>query len=306
MKTKKTSSRTASYDLHNHTYWSFDGSVPPEAYLWAAQNLGISCIAITEHHHHLSSDDISRAKIEYPDLTVIRAAELTASTSLGPIDLLCYGIPDKPGPLLTELFEKGIQNSIKSGQLISNSFLKGGISYDDKKRREALLTYKPGHVIDALGTTNVRDNYQMYYFMHRGWVNSEKDYRLLTSKVLKNVERPPFAAASEIRNAVRESGGLIVLAHPAKYLDGLDLKNLERLREECDLDGIECAHYLIPLDLSFKYREYCKTNNLVSTAGSDSHSYMDIERRFGRHGGEETWFEEFFERLLEVSPGSIY
>ncbi|MDP7741137.1 MAG: PHP domain-containing protein, partial [Lentisphaeria bacterium] len=41
----------SSYDLHAHTCWSFDAIEDPEAYFRRATELGITCIAVTDHFH---------------------------------------------------------------------------------------------------------------------------------------------------------------------------------------------------------------------------------------------------------------
>lgn len=296
----------ASHDLHNHTYWSFDASVPVEAYFRRAVELGVRCFAITEHHHNLSAGDIAAAAGDYPDIKVLRAAEITASTSLGPVDLLCYGLPETAGPKLTELLATGAANSAETGERISRLYQQLGVPFDGKRRREALLIYKPGRVMDHGGATHVRGNYLLQYFLLQGWVNSHAEFKSLQQEVNAKLQRPEWPSAARVGEAIRESGGLIVIAHPYANFDGADRQRMDRLREECQLDGIECAHYRIPQDLNPVYRDYCKQHGLVSTAGSDSHSYADIDSRFGRHGGEEIWFEEFMERLYSIQPACCY
>ena len=82
---------------------------------------------------------------------------------------------------------------------------------------------------------------------------------------------------------------------------------MDALRQECQLDGIECAHRMVPPELTVFYREYCKKYNLISTGGSDCHNPEDIAEqyaddkspapRFARHIGEDVWLDEFLERI---------
>ena len=50
--------RQATYDLHLHTYWSYDALANPEAHFVRARALGMRCIAITEHHLIDSQDEV--------------------------------------------------------------------------------------------------------------------------------------------------------------------------------------------------------------------------------------------------------
>jgi len=297
---------TATYDLHNHTYWSFDGSVPVERYFQKARELGVGCFCVSEHQHCFSADDLAAIAGQHPEVKVIRAAEITADTSLGPVDLLCYGLPENRGPRLRQLLAKGESMAPKTGEMISALFQDLGIPYDGRMRREALLTYKPGHVIDRTGITHVRSSSQRDFFLAQGWVKTVEAYDALNQKVTAQLVRPPWPKAAEVVEAVRESGGLIVLAHPTIYCNGADERRMDTFRRECDLDGFESAHPRIPAELTPVYRAYCQRHQLVSTAGSDTHFCETLDTGFARHGGEESWFEEFIERLRAVQPDCFF
>ena len=60
----------ASYDLHLHTEWSYDACAPVEYYFSRARELRLRCIAVTEHHHMDSLDEIRQACRRYPVQTL--------------------------------------------------------------------------------------------------------------------------------------------------------------------------------------------------------------------------------------------
>jgi predicted metal-dependent phosphoesterase TrpH len=97
--------------------------------------------------------------------------------------------------------------------------------------------------------------------------------------------------------AVKEAGLLVVIAHPSMYFDGAKRELMDRLRVECSLDGLECAHPAVPAEYWPVYRAYCVEHGLVSTAGTDCHTDEEVRKLLGRHGGEEAWLGEFLERL---------
>ena len=87
------SDHRAAYDLHLHTYWSYDATAAPERYFQQARALGMRCIAIADHHVLDSQDEVLEIAAAYPDLRAIPSAELTVTTSIGSVDLVCYGFP---------------------------------------------------------------------------------------------------------------------------------------------------------------------------------------------------------------------
>ena len=79
------------YDLHLHTYWSYDATTHPENYFKRARELGVRCLAVADHHILDSLEEVLEIAQDYPDVRTIPAAELSVTTSLGAVDLLCYG-----------------------------------------------------------------------------------------------------------------------------------------------------------------------------------------------------------------------
>ena len=84
------------YDLHLHTYWSYDATTHPENYFKRARELGVRCLAVADHHILDSLEEVLEIAQDYPDVRVIPAAELSVTTSLGAVDLLCYGFSREP------------------------------------------------------------------------------------------------------------------------------------------------------------------------------------------------------------------
>ena len=72
---------------------------------------------------------------------------------------------------------------------------------------------------------------------------------------------------------------------------------MDKLRLECQLDGIECAHRQVPPEFTPIYRAYCVEHGLFSVAGSDSHTLGDIQELFAGHGGADEWLYEFLDCL---------
>lgn len=166
-----------------------------------------------------------------------------------------------------------------------------------------LRCYRPERVIACQGATHVRSVFADEYLVNV--LGVEKKVLLEASRKL---EQPQYPAYDKVLGAVRRAGGVVFLAHPALYMNE-DSKRLDSLRELLAFDGIECAHPLISASGTGFYRAYCKKHNLLSSAGSDTHSVPDSEFNFekkcvfGGHFGEKYWLDELLERVeLHAGP----
>ncbi len=304
----KTYSSPASYDLHLHTYWSYDATAGAELYFHQARKLGVRCLAITEHHNIDSAPEVEALAMQFPEVRVIRAAELSVNTSIGPVDLLCYNLPSEPTGRFAEVLQEYNEWQRASGGSKSAGMQALGYDYSDEARLELLRTYRPERVLARQGATAVKHAFEIQYFQDRGYFSSDEEKVNLMRRLAEVQKRPLYPDVHRVVTAVKEAGGLVVIAHPTGYFLRDDLTRMDALREECQLDGIECAHRMVPPELSTFYRAYCLKHGLLSTAGSDCHNPEDILtppenwgytplHRFACHIGEDIWLEEFLERL---------
>ena len=113
-------------------------------------------------------------------------------------------------------------------------------------------------------------------FFRKGLANPESIY------FVNRIEfRPKY---KEVIDIIHKSGGKAFLAHPFEYRFKDTIKFIDNLREETELDGIECFHP----SANEKQRDilvhYAKNNNLCISGGSDYHgsSKPDIEIGVGK------------------------
>ena len=287
----------ATYDLHLHTYWSYDATANPEGYFKHARELGLRCIAITEHHVLDSLEDVSIAGIDYPDVRIIPSAEFSVTTSIGSVDLLCYGLPGSNSDQLNPLLDVYHSWQREAGEAISKGVQALGHDFSDTDRLALLQSYRPAKAIEQQGTTHVKGAILRDYFVQRGIIARVEDHADFMTRVRAETPSPPYPDVGRVVPAVKSVGGLVAIAHPFGYFKQCDLRRMDALREECGLDGIECGHPGIPSDFSSRYRAYCERNDLFSVAGSDCHSDDDANNKFARHGGDEAWLDEFLDIL---------
>ena len=287
----------ASYDLHLHSFWSYDATADLEPYFRLARERGMRCLAVTDHHVMDGAEEVAALAERFPEVRSIPAAELSVHASIGAVDLVCLGLPSVVPPVLSAVLDEYHDWQRRCGAAFAEGVRKLGFPYTDEARRGVLESYRPRRAIDVQGLTHVRGAVRRQYFIDQGWAADGKAYAALCGRVREVVDLPDYPEVSHVAAAVHAAGGLIALAHPAGYFLGADEARMDALREEIGFDGIECAHPLIPADLTPVYRRYCEERELLSTAGSDCHTPEDLGGKFGAHLGQDRWLDELLERL---------
>lgn len=287
----------AIYDLHLHSYWSYDATARPECYFKCARELEVRCIAITEHHVLDSLEDVLAIAQDYPDVRVIPAAELTVTTSVGNVDLLCYGFPEQRSRELTEVLNTYHDWQRAAGEAVSTGMQALGYDFCDSHRLQLLQSYRPPEVIGVQGNTLVQTDAIRDCFVERGFIPRAEDYGDLMSRVRENALFPPYPDVANVVPAVKEAGAVVAIAHPFGHFNKYDIQKMNALREECSLDGIDCAHVSTPTEYTTRYRAYCTQHGLFSVGGSDCHSDDDAYNSFARHRGKDEWLDEFLDCL---------
>ena len=286
----------ANYDLHLHTYWSYDAHADLQNHFERARALGVGCIAITEHHVLDSTPDVISMSSQYPEVRVIPSAELTVTTSIGAVDLLCYGFPSQTTALqpVLEAYHTWQQDF---GAATCKGLQALGHDYTDAHRAELLDSYRPAPTIEVQGQTHVSNRIQRSYFVERGFISQIDDYRDLLRAAGEKVAFPLYPAVDFVIPSVKELGVVVAIAHPHGYFAHGDRERMDLLRAECLLDGVECAHQGVPADFTPIYRQYCEEHGLFSTGGSDSHTNEDIQTKFALHGGDDAWLGDLLGRI---------
>jgi predicted metal-dependent phosphoesterase TrpH len=287
----------APYDFHLHTCWSYDATAPVESYFCRARELGTRCIAITEHHQMDSLPEVLEIARRYPEIRIVAAAELSVHTTIGGVDLLCYGLPTVPDKRLTTLLDEYHQWQRDAGAAISAGLQALGYDFTDERRLALLRTCRPERVIARQGATHVKSGLLHQHLVAQGYAAGLEECGKLLAAARERVAGPPYPAVERVVQTVHEVGGLIAIAHPQAYFNGADRQRMDMLREQCALDGIECAHPAVDPALTPMYEAYCREHDLFSVGGSDCHNEESVPQMFARHGGKAEWLEHFLARL---------
>ena len=296
------SEKSASFDFHLHSCWSYDATCPVETYFAQAAKQGVSHIAITEHHQMDSFPEVVEASKKYPMVSYIPGAELTVHSPKGTFDMVCLGLPQVPTPELQQVFAAYHNWQRAYGDAYCALLSFEGYFYSRAERKMLLERYRPAKTIAVQGITHVQNSVQTDYLIKekKFFPDAKKRDELIWNSDMK---LPPYPEYDFVLPAVKRAGGLVFIAHPKGYFRQNDLARMDELREMLQFDGIECAHPSIPEELTPFYRQYCKDHGLLSSAGSDTHSSPDCayqfckESAFARHIGEKRYVEEILERI---------
>lgn len=92
----------------------------------------------------------------------------------------------------------------------------------------------------------------------------------------------------EAAGIIRQAGGKVILAHPVayEYEDGLNEKDILEIVKDMNADGIESNYIYIDqsnkkVNESYKWNQFAKKYNLITTIGSDFHKKDDIHAKIG-------------------------
>lgn len=244
-------------DLHCHTKLS-DGTLGIEEIIALAAKRGVETIAITDHDCLAGT---VRAKIigERNGIKVIPGVELSAlDTRTGKnVHILAY-LFDSPDRIEGLCHSNSLARK-KAGQYM---MLKAAKRYPVSS--ELIMKC-------ATGSTNLFKQHIMHALMQCGYTQTiygeVYDDLFDKDKPMSIFVQPKFADVFDVIAAVKDAGGIAVLAHPALY-DNFDI--LDEL-VAAGLNGIEVWHPTCSKENEERLVAYAKKNKLLMTGGSDFH-----------------------------------
>ena len=274
-----------SADLHCHTTVS-DGSVSPEFLVSLAKRVGLSAVAITDHDYYAGSYHAAELGVKH-GITVIEGIECsTADKARGHrVHILCYRC--KYTEVLDDLLakanrsrEEAVRQMIrKASRLypITEEMVMDGVGANGfcGKQHIMLALMKAGYTDEMFG-----DLYRQLF--------SVKDGSCFVSVA--------YPDALEAMRCLRESGGVIVLAHPSVYGSIASLDDLIR----AGLHGVELYHPRNTSEHQKMLLEAAAEHGLLLTGGTDFHGCFAEKSRL-LPLGTCTASDEQFEVLMEKS-----
>jgi 3',5'-nucleoside bisphosphate phosphatase len=242
-------------DLHLHTNFS-DGTFTPEELVLQAQNVGLSCIALTDHDS-VEGCPRAAAAAAAVNMEFIPGTELTAEHDEIELHVLGYFLDIHNEKLLSEIsrFQAGRQQRIHQMVARINEL---GVPLQVESVFALANCQSPGrpHVARAMIKAGLVRNLDEAFdrFLKKGrpaWVPKSK------------------ISALDAIELVHQAGGLAVMAHPG--LNRTD--EIIPALVEFGMDGIECFHTKHSTTMSERYLEIADKYNLLITGGSDCHGF---------------------------------
>ena len=276
-------------DLHVHTTAS-DGQYTPSQIIQKAAEKNIKVIAITDHDSFAGVNE-AMAEGEKLDVKVIPGIELNITFPTGEFHLLGLNIKN-PSKSLTDIVENVIINRNQRNQAIIEKINADGIPIT----MEELLTDFPNTVIGRphfaaeLVKHKVVKTRQQAFDQYLG-----RGRKWYTPRVCTNLD--------EAIVAIRESGGVPVVAHPMSlYLSWGKLPDMLQDCYDKGVAGIEAFHPGARVTECLRLEELGHKIGFVITAGSDFlGEKIRADRKLGHTcGGKKIDDKYYFEELLKV------
>ncbi len=272
-------------DLHIHSIYS-DGSKTVEEILKKCEEKKLEYISITDHNTAKQYEDKSLKNNNIFKGKVIKGVELNAVFQDKNIEVLGYNInPDIINKWCQKYYS---EEELEKQQEICYKRLidicnKQGLIYDESKIIKPKVT---GYVEISIYNELMKhkENYEILgeftkslgIFFRKGLANPKSIY------FVNRIEfRPKY---KEVIDIIHKAGGKAFLAHPFEYKFEDTIGFIDDLREEKELDGIECFHPSASIERRNLLVDYVKNNKLYISGGSDYHgdSKPDIDIGIGR------------------------
>lgn len=262
------------FDLHTHSNCSHDSKVPPQDLLALAEQAGLDYFSITDHNsakaHRILKDPALRACFGGK---MIAGTELSATFHKVNVEILGYGFdPDvmqknierhwMPNTEKYRYYRKVmIESCLKAGAKLDPAKVEAFLQQDTPCRRELLALLK-----------EFPENRRLLLF-DESWTNMSSFLRQETN----NPKSPLFADLSGAQvspetaaKLIRESGGVVFLAHPLIYsAEATD--HLSELIDRVQPDGLECFYPAFTPAQIEHLLSICQERKLYAGGGSDHH-----------------------------------
>lgn len=246
-----------SFDLHMHTNAS-DGSLPVAELIARAESNGVSLISITDHDHFVAYEQL--AKLHRSSLEIIKGIEFSTLWSGVGIHILGYGC-NAQHPSIKDLVAYQTQARWQRAELIAQKLEKRGACdvvtwlYGHSQQHYIGRPHFAQYLVDTGKTTSIQQAFKKY--LGAGKVGDIKSN---------------WATLEQVTTAICESGGMALLAHPAKYkMTNAKLKRLLIDFKALGGVGMEVVSGQQTNDVTQYLAELCNHHEFVASAGSDFH-----------------------------------
>lgn len=241
------------FDLHIHTNYS-DGKSSVLDIMRTCQDNNVKFISVTDHDCVDAYYD--KSIYNFPT-SLITGVEFSAEWDKN-VHILGYGI-DVLNKNIIQICERIKQNRMREFMVLIKKLKSIGISVPMEELRKK-------------GKMDINTLAQCMYELGYGESPSEIKKRYLGRESELYVYKKG-TNINEIIEAIHDSGGKAILAHPGRYSNDInDLKELIDKLVVLGIDGIEVCSPYNSNTLTMLLFEICKQKNLIYSGGSDFHN----------------------------------
>lgn len=274
-------------DLHVHTTAS-DGQYSPSQIIQMAAEKDLKAIAITDHDTVAGIPEAKIAAEKYK-ITLISGTELNINTKRGEFHLLGLGIKNESSSIKM-LLEDLQKNRVLRNEQIIEKMRNAGIDITLEEVQNKFPNTEIGrpHLAKMLVEKKVVKNHQQAFDKYLG-----QGRPFFVQRVGANLD--------EAIIAIRESGGVPVLAHPMSlYISWGKLPDVLQDYFERGIAGLEAYHPGAKMGDCIRLEELGRKIGYFITAASDFHGEkIRADRKLGHTTGNKKIDDKFyFEELL--------
>lgn len=275
-------------DLHIHSKYS-DGDKNVSEILKMCEDKKLEFISITDHNTCAVYEDENIINNNFFSGKIIKGVEMNATFENKNIEILSYNI--KEPKIIEEWSKRFFSDEVlrKQQEDSKNKLLRicdsKGLIYDEEaiKKDIPLTDYITIYIYKEL--IRHEENLKILgefadslnLFIRKGLMNPESEYYTGSDDILKPMYK-------DVIDIIHKAGGLAFLAHPFEYRFEDTINFIDKLREEKELDGIECFHPSADEDEMRILVGYARNNSLYISGGSDYHGKKkpDVEIGIGK------------------------
>ena len=290
-------------DIHIHTKYS-DGDKTVEEILKMCEEKKLEYISITDHNTCKQYEDKALNR-DFFTGNIIKGVEMNATFKNKKIEVLGYKIKE---PEIIEKWSKKFfseeilrEQQEKAKKKLLNICDKKGLIYDENKIQQNIpvTDYITIYIYKEL--MNHKENYEILgefaeslnIFIRKGLMNPESEYYTGSDNELKPLYK-------DVVDIIHEAGGLAFLAHPFEYRFDNTIDFINELRNEKELDGIECFHPSADEKQMEILVKYAKNNDLFISGGSDYHGHKKPDINIGVGRGNLNIPKEYIEKWINA------
>ncbi|QDX30115.1 RNase RNM [Dickeya poaceiphila] len=267
------------YDLHSHTTAS-DGLLTPTELVQRAVNMRVSVLAITDHDTTVALDEAHGAIARQAlPLRLVSGVEISTVWENHEIHIVGLGL-DCQHPALTLLLQQQAQyrrqRAEQIAQRLEKALIPDALAGASRLAEGGMITR--GHFARYLVELGKADTVAQAFKKYLG-------------KGKTGYVPPQWCTIQQAVDAIRQSGGVAVLAHPGRY--DLTTKWLKRLIghvADCGAEAMEIAQCQQAPDERSQLARYARDYHLLGSQGSDFHqpcAWVELGRKLWLPSGVE-------------------